>query len=120
MTFCADYSRQAGEQLFGTVRPTKAWLLIEHTGRWARSAGDFLSIYAPSAMAQVKSHFPALRAGFLRRTRSSSEWLGGYLAISRDCGSALYSFGVRRIEDLDHIDWDLVQRNDPVLEPLIL
>ena len=82
--------------------------------------GRFSSAMSPSAMAQVKSRFPTLRAGFLRRTRSSSEWLGGYLAISRDCGSALYSLRLRHLENLDHIDWDLVQRNDPVLEPLIL
>jgi (2Fe-2S) ferredoxin len=120
MAFCADYSRQAGEQLFGTVRPTKAWLLVEHTGRWERSAGDFLSACAPGAMGRLKSHLPTLRAGFLRRNRSASQWLAGYLAISRDCGSALYSFRVRCVEDLDHIDWDLVQSNDPVREPLIL
>ncbi len=120
MTFCADYSRQAGEQLFGTVRPTNAWLLVEQTGRWTHSAGDFLYACAPGAMGRLRSHFPTIRGGFLRRNRSASEWLSGYLAISRDCGSTLHSFRVRRIEDLDHIDWDLVQRNDPVLEPLVL
>src|ERR1700735_984024 len=120
MTFCADYSRQAGEQLFGTVRPTKAWLLVEHTGRWVHSAGAFLSECAPGAMGRLRSDFPTLRAGFLRRNRSASGWLTGYLAISRDLGSALYSFRLRRIEDLEHIDWDLVRTNEPLTEPLIL
>lgn len=71
-------------------------------------------------MERLKSRFPTLRAGFLRRNRSASGWLAGYLAISHDRGSALHWFHVRHIEDLDHIDWDLVQRNDPVKEPMIL
>jgi hypothetical protein len=120
MAFCADYSRLAGEQLFGTVRPTKAWLLVEHTGRWVRSADDFLSASAPGAMGRLKSLFPTLRAGFLRWNGSASESLAGYLAISRDCGSALYPLRLRHIEDLDHIDWDLVQSNEPVRELVIL
>jgi (2Fe-2S) ferredoxin len=120
MVFCTDYSRQAGEQLFGTVTPTEAWLLIEHAERWARGAGDFLSEGAPGAIGRLKSRFPTLRAGFLRKNRSPSEWLTGYLAISRELGSALYSFRFRHIEDVDHIDWDVVQRNEPLTEPLIL
>lgn len=40
LMLCADYSRQANSQLFGTASQVGVWLLLEYTRPWGKNATD--------------------------------------------------------------------------------
>lgn len=53
--FCSQRSREVGEQLFGTVKKTTLWLLLEYPYLWGRKAFEESDLPA-----QLKSHLSSL------------------------------------------------------------
>ncbi len=126
---CADFSRDRGEQLFGTVKPTATWLLLEYDGRWEPDA--FQASAVPDA---VKAHLLALveadpktRIQVIRqKPRLAPEGFVFYVALPRETGSALYRFRLAQYEDLLALDIPAICAQDArydaqrVAEPLFL
>jgi hypothetical protein len=121
MTFCANYSRLAGEQLFGTAKPVRFWLLIEHSGRWQRNAEESLPPAARAAVERLKTCFPRMRLQLIRRNgREAAGPFTGFLAVSREAGSRLFSFSIDRYEDLGALDIERTLRSKPSNRQLAL
>jgi (2Fe-2S) ferredoxin len=119
MRFCAEYSRDRGEQFFGTAKPINSWLLVEHRGRWEREAADSLPSFARIAAARLKSKFPELRLALIKQDPGSTQPLRVFLALSRDSGSKLFSFSIDRHDDLAGINFFQILETRPIESPLL-
>ncbi len=105
--FCSDVSRVTGEQLFGSVKITTTWLLLEYEGRWQPDA--FAESDIPGA---VKTHLrgferahPQTRLLVIRqKPRFVPDGIYFYVAQTRESGSALYRFLLTDYADLLALD----------------
>src|SRR3954453_17925259 len=95
--FCSDYSRMAGEQVFGTVKPVDAWFLIEHRARWER---DALAASPDAVRRLVENIAPRTRTTLIRQPHRTRGPLAAFLAITSETGPGLFEFEVNRPEDL--------------------
>jgi (2Fe-2S) ferredoxin len=100
MNFCSEYSRDAGEQLCGTVKPVMAWLLIEHRGRWEKNAVESLPDEARAALGSLP-----VRVALVKQDARATGPLRGFLALSSEERPRLFEFPFDRHEEL--ADWGL-------------
>jgi hypothetical protein len=120
MDFCSDYSREAGEQLFGTARPADLWLLIEHRGRWERDALDSLPPVAQKAVEGLQARHPKMRLALIRQNGRKDGALRGFLALSSEARPRLYGFSFEKHEDLGGVDFTGVMAQEPEARNLFL
>ncbi len=101
--YACEYSRQMGEQIFGTATRADVWLLLEYSGGWAYNA--FPDSDLPDS---VKNHLsdalaatPKSRLELIKQSRSTSPAeLAFYVAIAGELKATLYSFRLNAYEDL--------------------
>lgn len=121
--FCADVSRDAAEQLFGTVKPTTTWFLVEYDRRWERKA--FPASAIPDA---VKAHLlaltnadPARRVTVIRQNpHYAREGVAFFVALTRPHGSVLYRFQLGRYEDMLALDIPAICTQDAAYDAHIV
>lgn len=118
--FCAEYSRNAEEQLFGTAKPIDLWVLIEHRGRWERKAEESLPAEARTAVDRLRADFPRTRLALIRRNGPPSSTLSCFLALSRETHSRLFSFSIEHHHDLESLDFQRILHAPPSESKLIL
>lgn len=101
--FCSVFSREAGEQLFGTVKLTTTWFLLEYEGRWypeALEQSDLPEAVNAPFLAALESD-PQKRFLMIRqKPRLAPGGIAFYVALTRETESVLYAFKVARYEDL--------------------
>lgn len=126
---CSDFSRDANEQLFGTVKRTTMWLVLEYNGRWQPEAFEESDLPA-----EVKTHLsaftdsdPQTRILLIRQNpRLLPGGIAFFVALSRETDSALYIFHLDRYEDLLALDIHAIRAGDKIydshrtVEPLFL
>jgi len=98
--FCAEYSRTADEQLFGTVKPIDLWLLIEFRGRWEHEA---VSVFSPTVQLRIKSlrsQFSKFRLALIKQTQRTRGPCKMFWAFSREQKSILYQTEFIDIENV--------------------
>jgi hypothetical protein len=104
VTWCADYSRAAEEQLCGTAKPVDLWFLVEYRGRWEREAEATLPQSVHGYLATLQFSFPRLRIALIRKPERNTGPLAVFVAFSRETGSRLYAFEIASHEELGSID----------------
>jgi hypothetical protein len=104
--FCAQLSRDAREEIFGTASTVDVWLLLEYSGRWAVEA--FRESDLPPAVKARLSEclrlLPRSRLLLIRQRERRTSGLAFYIARSREQNSVLYEFKLDRYEDLLDLD----------------
>ena len=113
VTWCADYSRAAEEQLCGTAKTVDLWFLVECRGRWERGAEATLPESARRYLATLEFAFPRLRIALIRQPRRNTGPLAVFVAFSREKDSRLYSFEVASHEELGVIDVEQLRLGMP-------
>jgi hypothetical protein len=105
--FCAEYSRIAGEDLAGTVKPVDLWLLIEYRGRWERDAISVFPELTRQRLSALRSGIPKMRLALIKQTGRSAGPLSMFWAFAREREPRLYraEFDDYRelIFDADHL-----------------
>lgn len=118
-TFCSDFSRDTGEQLYGTVKPTATWLALEYDGRWNPEAfpeSDVPETVKRRLLALTDAD-PATRIQVIRQNpRLAPEGIMFYVALARETGSTLYGFHLTRYEDLLALDIPAIRAGDPAYD----
>jgi hypothetical protein len=109
--FCADCSREAGEQVFGTAPQVDVWLVLEYRGTWGAKA-----VKDNTLPPEVLAHLPtaigdlAARPLFIRQTGRADHGLAFFVAIADELYPRLYEFTLADYEDLLTIDLAAVVR----------
>lgn len=103
--FCADYSRVAEEQLFGTAKQVDLWILIEYRGRWERNAEAVLPAGLQASLSAVESAGRQVRIGLLKQTRRQNQPLLCFVAVSGEDNPRQYCFEFGDLDELAAIDW---------------
>lgn len=102
---CADYSRQANSQLFGTASQVGVWLLLEYTRPWGKNATDENELSA-EVQTWLQTHCGGVSNGRVQFIRQGNEpiYADGYMffvAVSSDTGnSRLYRLHIPNYEAL--------------------
>jgi hypothetical protein len=117
--FCSDFSREAGEQLCGTVKLTTTWFLLEYEDRWYPEAFEQSdlpeAVKAPFSVALESD--PQKRFLMIRqKPRLAPEGIAFYVTLTRETESALYAFQVSRYEDLLALDIAAICAEDPAYD----
>jgi hypothetical protein len=120
MNFCSEYSRNVGEQLFGTAKPVELWLLIEHRGRWERDAVESLPAPARDAVGKLQLRYPAMRLALIRQTGREEKELHGFMALTAEAKPQLFGFTFENHEDLGSLDFEQVLTGKPMARSLFL
>ncbi len=126
---CSTVSRQAGEQLFGTVKPTDAWLLLEYDTRWGPEAFEDSDL--PEAVkTRLQTHLDAIPRSKLlmirQKPRLAAPGIWFFVGLSREHDPALYAFRLDAYDDLLALDIPAICAQDPAYddhrqaEPLFL
>lgn len=112
--FCAELSRDAEEEIFGTASTVDVWLLLEYTGRWDEEAFEQseLSPSVKSRLSEWLSLQPRSRLLFIRQRRHQLPGLQFYVALSREQRSVLYEFRLNSYDELLQLDIASVLRED--------
>jgi hypothetical protein len=97
---CADYSRMAGEEMAGTVKPVDLWLLIEYRARWEREAISVFSPAVQSRLAALRARIPKTRLALIRQPDRQSGPLNLYRAFSRESGPRIFRTEFTSYEEL--------------------
>ncbi len=104
--FCAEYSRQVGEQLFGTATRADVWLLLEYDAAWNGEAFRDSTLPDP-----VKAHvnralaaIPKSRIELIKQRGTPSRARQFYVAVVREQTPVLYRFDLAAYEDLLGLD----------------
>lgn len=113
--FCAEFSHASNEAMFGTVKRTTTWLVLEYEGRWHPEAFEESDI--PS---DVKAHLsahtdadPTTRILLIRQNpRLAPEGIAFYVAQTRETDSVLYAFQLDRYEDILALDIATIRAGD--------
>ncbi|MBZ0320455.1 MAG: hypothetical protein K8L91_28840 [Anaerolineae bacterium] len=106
---CADYSRQANSQLFGTASQVGVWLLLEYTRPWGKNATDENELPA-EVQTWLQSQCGGASNGRVQFIRRGNEPIraDGYtffVAVSSDMGnSRLYRLHIPNYEALLAVD----------------
>jgi hypothetical protein len=120
MNFCSEYSRDVGEQLFGTAKPVELWLLIEHRGRWERDAGESLPALAKDAVGRLQMRYPAMRLALIRQAGREERELHGFMALTAEAQPQLFGFTFENHEELGSLDFEGVLTGKPMARSLFL
>ncbi len=113
---CAQYSREAGEEMAGTVKPVDVWLLVEYRGRWEHDAAAVFSERVQMRLAALKSRNPKLRFALIKQPHRTSGPLTIFWAFSRLERPQLYRSEIR---DYDALFLDPNFLGEPTDEKLI-
>jgi hypothetical protein len=104
--FCADTSREIGEQLFGTATRADVWLLLEYNGAWEAEAFRDSTIPQP-----VKDHISAALAAIhksrlelIKQRGVPTRAISFYVAVTHEQAPALYKFDLASYDDLLTLD----------------
>jgi hypothetical protein len=113
--FCSDYSRDAGEALFGTVTTTATWFLLEYNGRWERTAFESSDLPAP-VKERLQAHLAAIPQSKIQvirqNPRLAPEGIALFVARTTESDPALYAFSLERYEDLLDLDLPAIAAGD--------
>ena len=119
--YCSEFSRQAGEPLFGTASRVDVWLLLEVPRPWAEQAFPESALPEP-----VKAHLkrqldsiPRSRLLFIKQSSRSAPPYAFYLARSHEIDCQLYEFRLNAYEDLLKLDLPWVLAGDPHHTPSV-
>lgn len=114
LIFCADCSRQVGEQLFHTAPRADHWLLIEYDAPWGAKA-----LPESALPGQIKARLkawqdttPNSKLLFIKRASSRRDSARVYLAHTRETEPVLYRFDLDSHADLLTLDLDGVTAGD--------
>lgn len=114
ITFCAQACRDEQEPFIGSAAHADAWLLIEYTGAWQRSAvkDSALPESVKQWLAAQSDAFPRLRTQLIKQhTRPVTNPLC-FLALVREGEATLYRFELNRYEDLLTLDLGAIARDE--------
>jgi len=127
--FCSYFSREAGEQLFGTATSVAVWFLLEYEGRWGPDAFADSDLPAP-VKERLTAHLSAIPRSRLQLIRQkphiSPPGIAFFVALSRESHPALYEFRLDAYEDLLALDIPAICAEDAAYnrfrraEPLVL
>jgi hypothetical protein len=98
--FCAEYSRTAGEELAGTVKPVDLWLLVEFRGRWGQEAITVFPEMVQLRIGSLRSRIPKMRLALIRQPDRTQGPLSVFWAFSHEHKSQLYRSHFTNYEDL--------------------
>lgn len=113
--FCAEYSRTANEQLFGTVKPIDLWLLIEFRGRWEREAIRVFSPDVQLRIASLRSEFSKFRLALIKQPQRTRGPFRMFWAFSREQKSIFYQ---TEFTDLEGVSFEPDNLRVESAEPL--
>jgi hypothetical protein len=99
-TFCAEYSRAAGEDMVGSVKPVDLWLLIEFRARWEREATHVFSEAVQLRLKSLRTRIPAMRLALIRQPDRTQGPLSAFWAFSHEHKPRLYRTHFTSYEDL--------------------
>ena len=114
---CAQYSRVAGEDMAGTVKPCAHWLLIEYRGRWEREAAAVFSEPVQARLREFRSRLPGMRLALIKQPRRTSSSLKVFWAVSRETDAQLYQWDFSGYESLLSLNLD--GGGEPVDEKIV-
>jgi hypothetical protein len=114
-TFCAEYSRTAGEEMAGTVKPVDLWLLIEFRARWEREAIHVFSEAVQLRLKSLRTRIPAMRLALIRQPDRTQGPLSVFWAFSHEHRPRLYRTHFTNYEDLR---FDAQQMDGEIAEKL--
>ncbi len=106
---CADFSRQANSQLFGTASQAGVWLLLEYTRAWGKNATDENELPA-EVQAWLQAQCGSVSNGRVQFIRQGNEPISAegytfFVAVSADGEtSRLYRLHVPAYEALLGVD----------------
>ncbi len=107
---CAEYSRAAGEEIAGTVKPVDLWLLIEYRARWTREAIAVFSETVQERLGALRARNPKMRLALIRQPDRTAGPLTSFWAISREHEPELYR---TEFADYEELSFDM-DRSDNV------
>jgi hypothetical protein len=107
-TFCAEYSRAAGEEMAGTVKPSDLWLLIEYRGRWEREVITGLPEILRERISRLRSRVPGMRMALIKQTDRNSGPLSAFWAFSSELGPRLFRTDFDTYQELS-LDFEQLQ-----------
>jgi hypothetical protein len=113
---CAAYSRAAGEDMAGTVKPTDVWLLLEYRGRWEHHAAAVFSESVQMRLSALKAKLPKLRVALIKKARHTSGPLSVFWAFSRQENAQLYR---SEITDYDALFFHPESPGEPTDEKIV-
>jgi hypothetical protein len=126
---CSIYSRDAGEQLFGSAKQVSAYFLLEFDGRWEAEAFQDSAIHPPVKhwLQAALDAIPRSTVQLIRQQpRLAPAGIAFYAALIRESGPALYAFHLDGENDLLALDLAAITAEDTAYaafrqsEPLFL
>ncbi|GHO42511.1 sucrase ferredoxin [Ktedonospora formicarum] len=113
-TFCAQVCRKEQEPFIGTAAYVDAWLLIEYTGAWQRSAvsSSALPEVVKQWLSEQNEALPRLRVQFIKQHSKPIDHPTCFLAFTRNGDAHLYRFSLEHYEDLLTLDLNDVIQNE--------
>jgi hypothetical protein len=111
---CA-FSRQVGEQLFGTAPRVDVWLCLEYNSPWGADAFAESDLADPvkQRLSEALAAIPKSRLQLIRRSRREAGPLAFYVARSDEANPVLYDFKLDAYDDLPTLDIAAVASGDP-------
>lgn len=104
---CSAYTREVGEQLFGSAKQVTVWFLLEFDGRWEPEAfrDSSLPALARSRLQAALDMIPQSQALLIRQQpRVVPDGTAFFVALARESGPALYEFHLHGDEDWRALD----------------
>ena len=104
--YCAEYSAQAQEQLFGTAPRARVWLLLEYASQWAPQAFEDSTLPPPvkNVLAAATRSIPRSRVQMIRHHVRPGTDFAFYMAISQPSNPCLFAFRLKAYADLLRLD----------------
>lgn len=102
---CTEFSKKAGEQIFGTAPRVDHWFLIEYTGNWSYNALESSQIpqMVKDFLADEMKEIPNSRIQLIKKDDNSSS-PGFYYANSTEVEPSLYQFPIEQYVDILDLD----------------
>jgi len=116
---CSLASREAGEPMFGTAKPTVVWLLMEYDGRWQPEALDDSALPEPvkTRLQGYRDTIPQTQPLLIRqRPRLAPPGIAFYVGLGREHDPALYEFHLDDYGDLLALDIPAIIAGDPAYD----
>ena len=116
---CSVTSHNAGEQLFGSMKPHPVWFLLEYEGRWESDAFENSDLPAP-VKTRLVEQMDSLRAHLLvirQKPRVVQyEGITFFVALTREHDPALYEFHLTSDEELLTLDLAAICAEDAAFD----
>ncbi len=119
--YCSEFSRRAGEPLFGTASRVEVWFLLEVPRPWAEQAFPESALPEPvkAQLNRQLESIPRCRLLFIKRSSRSAPPYAFYLARSHETDSRLYEFRLNAYEDILSLDLPSMLAGDPRYTPSV-